>query len=464
MTTALRGRRWATRSAACLAGTGLLLGIAAPASAADSVEVPAQPPATSAGLLQAALDRPQQDVYDAQANLDAAKTAEAQAYADLESLTSTALEEATVALGVVVAAKAALEAATELYEAAKKAQDEGQENITQLQAAVAAAQADVDRTKVDGEAALEKVAEDYATRVLPAEADKVLRCAINKNSPARKDATARLAAAQEAHERFAAPLRAAADAYANALTALADAEVRLRLAQSEVGDLAVEALEKARDAAQQAYEDAQRSLIDLVVARAEAIAAAGVAIGEAEVKTEIRRQALRAAKAMLAELIAHNDFEIGDGSHLDDSAVTPEDVTAGNDGGNDNMAVAPDPDDPLADNGSDLDNMGSVTPERPTPEPTPTPTPPTAVKPATTHKVVYLLKKGTWHLHRGHAAGMPATAVVTVKAPAKGTAAVKKARAKAKRIALKHKATFAGTTYSPSVKRARVIATWATAG
>lgn len=492
MSTRTHGRALATRTAACLAGTGMLLGLAGPAFASDSIETPAQPPATSAGMLQMALDRAQQAVYDAQEDLDAAKAAEKQAYADLEALTSTAIEDATVALGVVVAAKTALDVATDLYEAAKKAQDEAQGNIAQLEQAVETAKAEVARTKVDGEAALEKVAEDYASRVLPAEADKLLRCAINKNSPACKDATARLEAAQKAHDEFAAPLREAADAYAKALSDLTDAELRLRAAQSGLGDLAVEALANARDLAQQAYEDSQRALLTLITDRVEAIARAGVSIGEAELNTEIKRQALRAAKAVLAELMAHNDFQTGDGTHLDDTAVTPEDVTAGNDGGiddmgtpgdlespeagndgsNDNMGVAPDPDDPVADNGSDLDNMGAVTPEPQTPA-TPEPetpagpevTPPSAVKPttATTHTVVYAMKHGSWRVVRGSVKGMPRTAIVKVQAPTKGKAAnIKQAKAKAKRIAAKHSATFAGTTYGTNLQKARVLVTWTT--
>ena len=428
------------RALAGLIGAGLILGVAAPAFA-DATITPVPPAASGQGALQVALDKAQQNVNHAQSALDAAKAAESQAYDELDAAWQKAVEDVTTQITSIAATYAALQAAQSALDAAEQAYEEGLANLEQLQAEVAAARAEVDRTAVDGKDALEIVAADYLKRVSPKEADKLLRCAINANSTSCKNATAAFEQALAAHKEFAEPHEAAAEAYSQALLALAEASARLELAQGDLGTTAIDALRWARDEAQRAFDTAAQGLVDLVEQRADVLITGTAAIAKAEVTTEVARGRLRAAKAILKELMAH--------------VTPPGDGTA-----DDNMGIDGEVQDGTAD-----DNMGiDGEPER-EPGP-PAPDTGTATTP-TTQRVVYKMTSKTgkkWTVVHGRASTIPRGARVTVRTPAKPKAKnLAAAKAKAKRVAAGHAAKYTGVEHRSALRKARVVVTWTTA-
>ena len=426
------------RALAGLIGAGLILSAAAPALA-DATITPVPPAASGQGALQVALDKAQQNVYNAQSALDAAKAAESQAYDELDKAWQQAVEDVTTQITSIAAAYAALQAAQSALDAAEQAYEEGLANLEQLQADVTAARAEVDRTAVDGKDALEIVAADYLKRVSPKEADKLLRCAINANSTSCKNATAAFEQALAAHKEFAEPHEAAAEAYSQALIALAEASARLELAQGDLGAAAIDALRWARDEARRAFDTAVQGLVDLVEQRAEVLITGTAAIAKAEATTEVARGRLRAAKALLKELMAH--------------VTPPGDGTA-----EDNMGI-----DGEVQDGTAEDNMGIDGEPEPS---TPAPDTGTATTP-TTQRVVYKMTSKTgkkWTVVHGRAGTIPQGARVTVRTPAKPKAKnLAAAKAKAKRVAASHAAKYTGVEHRSALRKARVVVTWTTA-
>ncbi len=460
------------RALAGLIGAGLILGVAAPAFA-DGAITPVPPAASGQGALQVALDKAQQDVNNAQSALDAAKAAESQAYDELDAAWQQAVEDVTTQITSIAATYAALQAAQSALDAAEQAYEEGVANLEQLQADVNAARAEVDRTAVDGKDALEIVAADYLTRVSPKEADKLLRCEINANSTSCKNATTAFDQALAAHKEFAEPHEAAAEAYSQALLALAEASARLELAQGNLGAAAVDALRWARDEAQRAFDAAVQGLVDLVEQRAEILITGTAAIAKAEATTEVARGRLRAAKAILKELTAHVTPP-GDGTHDDNFGIDGEvqDGTA-----EDGMGIDGEVQDGTAEDGMGIDgevqdgtaedSMGIDGEPEPTPEPgTPAPDTGTATTP-TTQRVVYKMtsKSGKkWTVVHGRAGAIPQGARVTVRTPAKPKAKnLAAAKAKAKRVAASHAAKYTGVEHRSALRKARVVVTWTTA-
>ncbi len=441
------------RALAGLIGAGLILSAAAPALA-DATITPVPPAASGQGALQVALDKAQQNVYNAQSALDAAKAAESQAYDELDKAWQQAVEDVTTQITSIAAAYAALQAAQSALDAAEQAYEEGLANLEQLQADVTAARAEVDRTAVDGKDALEIVAADYLKRVSPKEADKLLRCAINANSTSCKNATAAFEQALAAHKEFAEPHEAAAEAYSQALIALAEASARLELAQGDLGAAAIDALRWARDEARRAFDTAVQGLVDLVEQRAEVLITGTAAIAKAEATTEVARGRLRAAKALLKELMAHVTPP-GDGTAEDNMGIDGEvqDGTA-----EDNMGI-----DGEVQDGTAEDNMGIDGEPEPS---TPAPDTGTATTP-TTQRVVYKMTSKTgkkWTVVHGRAGTIPQGARVTVRTPAKPKAKnLAAAKAKAKRVAASHAAKYTGVEHRSALRKARVVVTWTTA-
>ncbi len=458
----MSARKNTKRAVAGLVGAGLILGAGAPAFA-DATITPVPPAASEQGVLQVALDKAQQSVFEAQENLDAAKQAEERAYADFEAQWQGATQDVTAQITTIAAAYAALQAAQAALDAAEQAHEEGVANLEQLKADVAAAREEVERTAVDGKDALDIVAADYLKRVAPKEADKLLRCAINSNSTACKNATIAYEKALAEHKEFAAAHEEAAAAYAAALQELATASARLELAQGNLGEIAIDALRWARDEAQKAFDSSVDDMVSLVKQRAEDLAGSAAAIARAEAVTELRRGALRTAKAVLEDLLAHVTPP-EDGTADDNIAVVPEDVTAGDGTGEDDMGLEGGVEDVTAGDGTSGDNMGIHTqPAEPPAPPQPGPDTGTSAT-AVSHKVVYTWNTSVkkWRATSGRPATITRAASIVVHTPQKAKN-LRSAKAKAKRVAAGHKASFTGITYRNDLRKARVVVTWTTA-
>ncbi len=458
----MSARKNTKRAVAGLVGAGLILGAGAPAFA-DATITPVPPAASEQGVLQVALDKAQQSVFEAQANLDAAKQVEEEAYADFDAQWQGATQDVATQITTIATAYAALQAAQAALDAAEQAHEEGVANLEQLKADVAAAREHVELTAVDGKDALDIVAADYLKRVAPKEADKLLRCAINANSTACKNATSAYEKALADHKEFAAAHEEAAAAYAAALQELATASARLELAQGNLGDIAIDALRWARDEAQKAFDSSVDDMVSLVQQRAEGLAGGAAAIARAEAVTEVRRGALRTAKAVLEDLLAHVTPP-EDGTHDDNIAVVPEDVTAGDGTGGDDMGITGEVEDVTAGDGTGGDNMGIHTPPAESPAPPQSGPDTGASAAAVNHKVVYTWNTSVkkWRAISGKPASITRAASIVVHTPPKAKN-LRSAKAKAKRVAAGHKASFAGITYRKDLRKARVVVTWTTA-
>lgn len=443
----------AKRAAACIVGSGLILGIGAPmAQAATTTDT--APKASAQEHFQQALDRAQQAVVDAQAQLDAAKDAEAALYAQFETLVDESLEAITAGVTKIATAQAAVEAAKAALDAAEKALEDAVKDIDLLKAGVEAAKELVAETEVDGKDALKIVADDYLARVSQHEAAKALWCKVNANGQKCKDATAAYDTAHAAHKEFAAPHEQAAAAYADALAALVDAEARLAFAENNLGDLAIEVLRLAHEESVKARDAAIADLLDTITNAAAEVGPAAAQIAKAEADTEWARGKLRTAKAVLAELMKHVG-PVSDGTQ-EDVMESESDILDGT--GDDDFGVdaAPEPVPPV------VEPSTPEAPEVPAP-PVSTPDPgPGNSTAMVTKRVVYKKVAGKWTTTSS--AVMPKGASFTVKSPMKPKAKdLKAAKTKAKKMAAKHSGKYAGVTKSRTVKTPRVVITWKSA-
>ena len=437
----------AKRAAACIVGSGLILGMGAPMAMATTTTDTA-PTASTEEHFQQALDRAQQAVVDAQAQLDAAKDAEAAVYATYEAMLNESLDSITAGLTKVAGAQAAIEAAKATLDAAEKALEDAVKDVEVLKADVEAAKARIAETEIDGKDALKIVADDYLVRVAKHETDRALWCAINANGQKCKDATAAYNTAHAAHKEFAEPHEAAAAAYADALAALVDAEARLAFAEGNLGEAVVEVLRKAHEESIKARDAALADLLDTIKDAADEVGPAAVQIAKAEADTEWARGKLRTAKAVLAELNKHVG-PVGDGTH-DDAMESESDILDGTADDNFGTEQAPEPAPPVEDD----------TPEVPAP-PVVDPGPGSVATMVTT-RVVYKKVEGKWATTTP--AAVPSGATFTVRSPKKPKAKqLKAAKTMAKKMASKHSGKYAGVTKTKNVKTPRVVISWKSA-
>ena len=439
----------AKRAAACIVGSGLILGMGAPMAMATTTDT--APTSSTQEHFQQALDRAQQAVVDAQAQLDAAKDAEKAIYATYEAMLNESIDSITADLTKIAGAQAAVEAAKATLEAAENALNDAVKDIELLKANVAAAKDKVAETEIDGKDALKIVADDYIVRVSQHEAAKAMWCAINANGQKCKDATAAYNTAHAAHKEFAEPHEAAAAAYADALAALVDAEARLAFAEGNLGEAAVEVLRKAHEESIKARDAALADLLDTIKDAADEVGPAAVQIAKAEADTEWARGKLRTAKAVLAELMNHVG-PVGDGTH-DDLMESESDILDGTADDNFGTEQAPEPAPPV---------------EEETPETPEVPAPPVvdpgpgSVTAMVTSRVVYKKVDGKWAT--ATPAAVPSGATFTVRSPKKPKAKqLKAAKTMAKKMASKHSGKYAGVTKTKNVKTPRVVISWKSA-